>query len=172
MTAKAMNAIIPKIVDELEKKQPRIDFPEVTKDLLGTYQGNTIFSMWKTKDTDSTGIFAGKLHVYDILCAYDAKTTDAYNVKGAYFFRLHMAMTAGSDSCFALTMLGSDDQLVLFQYDEAKKNWVATVADLLLEGEKKSSPSSGDDSSCPGLRPALFNLFITIPLAWLLCHLL
>ena len=166
-----MNAIIPKIVDELQSKQPKVDFPKVTEDLLGVY-GRNMITIEKTKDSDSTGVFSGSLAGYKVEFTYDAKTTDAYNKKGFYFFRAHWIPPEMEASCLAATALGRDDIVVLFHYVDKTKEWHAGCADLLFEGKRTSSPSSsGDNSSCSLLRPVFLNALMTVPLAWLLCFL-
>ena len=178
-----MNAIIPIIVRELETKPSKVEFPKIVDDIVGDYSvaNTTLFTIQKTKETDSTGIFSGLIMgSMPVTFTYDEKTTKAYNKDGTHFFHMRMVTAAPYDSCNAIVMMGVDDDAVMFQYTESSGQWSVSLSDfsLILTKDPKPASSSGSSSSphkssaeisSTSSSSALCPLLIALPLAWLLC---
>jgi len=136
ISALFQNMLVPVIMSELAKVQPKHEVPPV-EDFLGNYfvKDINLFNITKDDKTDKTGVYYGSVgiegesHFWSI---YDKKTTSAYGMNDTYFFRLFVT---SDDSCFVNTMEGLDDGLVMFtkQQDE----WSLIYMDGSMVGKKK-----------------------------------
>ena len=135
ISAFAQNVLVPTILSELAKAQPKHEVPPV-EDFLGMYGTKDIdaFEIKKDDKTNETGIYYGSLPQgnMDFWGYYDKKTTEAYNVSDSYFFRLFMI---SDGSCFIDTMEGLDNSIVMFL--KSNDQWTMTYMDTPTTLSKK-----------------------------------
>jgi len=135
LSALAHNILVPLVLSELAKVQPKHEAPAV-EDFLGDYyvEGVKGFVIGKDDKTDETGIYYGELPTAGMKFwgYYDKQTTLAYGMDGAYFFRLFLIL---DNACFTYTMKGVDNTVVMFFKN--KEKWTVMYMDTPNVLEKK-----------------------------------
>lgn len=135
-----MNLLVPTLLTELQKHQPKHEEPDVMNKIVGTYawQGVKYFTVQRDAHSSSTGVYTGLFYNAQVRYEYDAKTTASFG-KGLpiYAFRYRTIPAEGLDSCFVVSSMGTDDGVILFvvQGDSV----LATAPDLAINNVPKQA---------------------------------
>lgn len=140
LTAAAMNLLVPTLLTELQKHQPKHEEPNVMDMIVGTYawQGVKYIIVQRDAHTSSTGIYTGMFYNMPVRFEFDAKTTATFG-QGVpvYAFRYHAIPPEGLDSCFAVSSAGTDDGLIFFVIQGSSVT--ATAPDLAFGNVPKQA---------------------------------
>jgi len=174
VAALVMNAVVPIILDQMEKNQPVPEVPKEIDKILGTYSVNKITYITMTRSKE-TGVISGTIlsdDIYPVIFVYDDEMSKLYGQLKVFVFHTVEVPQDNKDSCFFLSATGVGDGLLYIQCDDKLEGCVAVMPDILYNGiphdrnDQNSSSSSGSSgsshSSTSCLRLVILSLFIGI----------
>ena len=134
-----MNALVPIIMDEILKNQPKHESPDVMSEILGEYplSGMMAVEIKSGDQTASSGIYEGKVTDFPAQFVYDKVTTEQSKEANTYYFRyyINLSQYPGYDTCFIGSMQGFYDGVVQFSKDSSNK-WSAFLPDVFMSVPK------------------------------------
>lgn len=140
LTAVTMNLLVPTLLAEIQKHQPKHEEPVVMDTIVGTYawQGVKYLVVQRDAHTSATGIYTGVVYGAQVRFEYDAKTTAAFGQgSSVYVFRYRTIPAENMDSCLTLSSSGTDDGLVFFVVQGSSVS--AYVPDLAIRNVPKQA---------------------------------
>lgn len=135
-----MNLLVPTLLAEIQKHQPKHEEPVVMDTIVGTYawQGVKYLVVQRDAHTSATGIYTGVVYGAQVRFEYDAKTTAAFGQgSSVYVFRYRTIPAENMDSCLTLSSSGTDDGLVFFVVQGSSVS--AYVPDLAIRNVPKQA---------------------------------
>jgi len=166
VTAGVLNAVVPVILDQMEKNQPEPSVPKNVEKIFGSYSYNNVTFVTIDRDK-ATGVISGlMLGAFSfVVYLYDDELSKSYGVPNVFVFHTVQVPQENLDSCYIQSADGVDNGLIVFQCDEKFENCGVVMPDLRIVGLKDQSSSSGSSacrSSVFNLRLLILSLFVVI----------